>query len=196
MAQTQTLLVRPRIAQFVVEFMIALVGSAFLALLSQLAIPLPFTPIPLTLQTLGVFLLGGSLGKRRATYTVFAYLVQACIGLPVLAGAISNPLWFLAPKAGFLLSFVVAAFIIGYMTERQPKGSLLSLLLTLFTGQVVISLLGMLWLALYIGLSKAFLFGVVPFLSGALIKIIAAALCLKGISVLRNRPSTEKEITR
>ena len=195
MTQTQALPARPRIAQFVIEFMIALIGSAFLALLSQLAIPLPFTPIPLTLQTLGIFLLGATLGKRRATCSVLAYLIQASIGLPVLAGAISNPLWFFDPKAGFLLSFVPAAFLIGYMIEKGVIATLPYLLFTFFLGQLVISGMGMIWLASYIGLYKAFLFGVLPFLSGALIKMIAATLSFKGYLSLRYRPFGDEEIS-
>src|SRR4051812_45046818 len=96
----------PRILK---ELGIALAGSCFLALLSQVAIPLPFTPIPVTLQTLGVFLLGGILGGRRAVYSVVGYLVQGCCGLPVFAGGVSNPLWISSLQAGFLVAFIGAA---------------------------------------------------------------------------------------
>ncbi len=167
------------------EVLIALGGSCFLAVLSQLAIPLPFTPVPLTLQTLAIFLLSGILGSRRAVYGVLAYLVYGGCGLPVLAGGASNPLWFVEPKAGFLFSFIVAAFVIGKLLEKRSRTNLLYVLFALMLGQLIISGIGMLWLSLYVGLNKAFYFGVAPFLSGAAIKILAAALCLKGYSLCR-----------
>ncbi len=169
------------------ECTIALLGSIFLAILSQLSIPLPLTPIPLTLQTLGVFLLGGMLGSRRAAYSVIGYLAQGCIGLPVFAGGLANPLWMLDSKAGFLLSFIGAAFLIGKMLEARTTPSFLYTLGALALGQLAIFTIGMGWLSLYVGLPKAFLFGVLPFLSGAALKITAAALCLKGYALCRNR---------
>lgn len=166
------------------EILFALGGSCFLALLSQVAIPLPFTPVPLTLQTWGVFLLTGFLGSKRSIYSVLAYLLQACCGLPVLAGCVANPLWFIEPKAGFLFSFIAAAFLVGKLLQKR-KPTFFLFLLSFTAGQLLISGIGMLWLSWTFGLSKAFYFGVVPFLSGAVIKIIAAALCLKGYALLR-----------
>ena len=166
------------------EILFALGGSCFLVLLSQVAIPLPFTPVPLTLQTFGVFLLAGFLGSRRSVYSILAYLLQGCCGLPVLAGYMANPLWFIEPKAGFLFSFIAAAFLIGKLVEKR-KPTFFILLFSLTAGQLVISGIGMLWLSLTFGLSKAFYFGVFPFLSGAAIKIVAAALCLKGYALCR-----------
>jgi len=172
------------------EVLIVLGGSCFLAILSQLAIPLPFTPVPLTLQTFAVFLLAGILGSRRAVYSVLAHLVQGCCGLPVLAGGTTNPLWFAEPKAGFLFSFLAAVFLIGKLLEKRDRATLLYIALSLSLGQLAISGIGMLWLSLYFGLSKAFYFGVAPFLSGAAIKITAATLCLKGYSLCTRTIST------
>jgi biotin transport system substrate-specific component len=160
-------------------------GSCFLAILSQLAIPLPFTPVPLTLQTLGVFLLGGVLGSRLATYSVLAYLAQGSCGLPVFAGGLAGPLWLFDAKAGFLISFIIAAFLIGKMIEKRPSANLLYILFSLFLGQLMISATGMAWLSFYVGLHQAFLFGVLPFLSGAAVKITSAALILKGHAICK-----------
>lgn len=173
------------------EAVIALLGSIFLIALSQLAIPLPFTPIPLTLQTLGVFLLGGALGGKRATYSVLTYLIQGCCGLPVFAGGMANPLWFITPRAGFLLSFIVAAFLIGKLLEKKQGHSLLRIGFALFVGQIVIFGMGMTWLALYVGWSKAYFFGVLPFISGAVVKVISGTLFLKSYHLLkRNKHGT------
>lgn len=185
MTQSKALVVEHRIGKVSLEVLIVLLGSLFLALFSQLSIPLAFTPVPLTLQTLGVFILAGTLGSKRATYSVLAYLAQSCCGLPVLAGGLANPLWFLDLKAGFLVSFIAAAFLIGKMIEKRPHSNLLYLALSLVVGQLVISFIGMIWLSFYVGLYKAFMFGVVPFLSGAGLKIIAGALILKGYAMCR-----------
>jgi len=177
MTQNDVLAVTQPKSKFFVEFMIACLGSCFLALMSQLAIPLIGTPVPMTLQTLAVFLLGGILGGRRAAYSVIAYLIQGCCALPVFAGGVANPLWILSPQAGFLLSFVAAAFVIGKMIERKP--GILYIVGALILGQLVIFALGMACLSFYVGVSKACMVGVVPFLSGAVLKIMAGSLAIR-----------------
>jgi len=170
--------VRPK-SKFFIELMIACVGSCFLAIMSQFAISLVGTPVPVTLQTLAVFLLGGILGSRRAAYSVIAYLIQGCCFLPVFAGGVVNPLWIMSPLAGFLISFVIAAFLIGKIIERKPQGHILYIVGALVVGSLVIFGLGMIWLSFYVGVSKAFLFGVVPFLSGAALKIMVGSLVIR-----------------
>ncbi len=170
--------VRPK-SKIFVELAIACVGSCFLAIMSQFAIPLIGTPVPVTLQTLAVFLLGGILGSRRAAYSVIAYLIQGCCFLPVFAGGVTNPIWIMSPLAGFLISFVIAAFIIGKITEKKPQAHILYIVGALVVGQLVIFGLGMIWLSFYVGASKAFLFGVVPFLSGAALKIMVGSLAIR-----------------
>lgn len=179
MAQNEVLAVSKPKTSFLVDLLIAGLGSCFLALMSQVAIPLPMTPIPVTLQTLAVFLLGGILGSRRGVYSVIAYLIQGCCVLPVFAGGVANPLWILGPQAGFLISFSIAAFVIGKMVERKPQADILYIVGALIVGQLVIFGLGMAWLAFYVGPFKAFICGVVPFLSGAGLKIIAGSLALR-----------------
>lgn len=178
MAQNDVLTVSRHKNRILVELLIAAAGSCFLAFMSRFSIPL-ITPVPLTLQTLAVFILGGVLGGRRATYCVLAYLVQGCFALPVFAGGASNPLWILGPQAGFLISFVIAAFVIGKMIEKRTGAHLLYYAGVLVMGQLVIFGVGMAWLSFYVGVSKAFLFGVVPFLSGAALKIIAGCLVIQ-----------------
>lgn len=178
MSQNDALVADKPKSRILVELMIAGLGSCFLAIMSQLSIPLIVTPVPLTLQTLAVFILGGVLGGRRGAYSVIAYLIQGCCLLPVFAGGISNPLWIMGPQAGFLISFVIAAFVIGKMIERRPQAQIVYYVGALVVGQVVIFGLGMAWLSLYLGVSKAFMCGVVPFLSGAALKIMAGSLVI------------------
>ncbi|HSX03345.1 MAG TPA: biotin transporter BioY [Rhabdochlamydiaceae bacterium] len=171
------------------DLLIALGGSIFLALLSQVSIPLPFTPVPLTLQTFGVFILGGTLGGKRALMSIAAYLVQGTCGLPVFAGGLSNPLWLLDYKGGFLISFLPAAFFIGNWIRNKTHASFYYIVFSLAIGQLLIFAIGASWLAFYVGFVKAIHFGILPFLSGAGLKIIMAACSLKGIAFLRNRRS-------
>jgi biotin transport system substrate-specific component len=187
MNQSKAITSGQHIGKIGVELTFAILGSIFLALLSQIAIPLPFTPIPMTLQTLGVFLLGGTLGGRRAAYAVLAYLTQGCCGLPVFAGGVTNPLWFLDYKAGYLIAFVAAAFVIGKMLEKRSSASFIFILFSIALGQMIILGTGMAWLSLYVGINKAFMFGVVPFLSGAVIKSIAGVLFIKSYIIYKSK---------
>ncbi len=179
MSQNDVLAVSRPKSRFLIELLIASAGSCFLAIMSQFSIPLIVTPVPLTLQTLAVFILGGVLGGRRAAYSVIAYLLQGCFFLPVFAGGVVNPLWIMGPQAGFLISFVVAAFVIGKMSEKRPGAHILYYVGVLVVGQLVIFGLGMAWLSFYVGVSKAFMFGVVPFLSGAALKILVGSLAIR-----------------
>jgi biotin transport system substrate-specific component len=178
--QTNTIQIQKTQKWRYLDIIAAAAGSLFLALLSQVSIPLPGTPVPLTLQTLGVFLLGGFLGGRIAIVSILLYLLEGALGLPVFAGWKINPLWILSPNAGFLLSFIPAVMLIG----KLGKG-----VLSLSLAQAVISIIGMLWLSFYVGsLKSAFFLGVLPFLVGAGIKIIAGTLILKSYHLIRRKP--------
>lgn len=185
MTQNDAVLVKNTKFRFAFELMVACLGSCFLAVMSQVAIRLAISPIPITLQTLAVFLLAGILGSRRATYSVLAYLIQGCSGLPVFAGGVANPLWLLGPQAGFLISFIVAAYFIGKLIERSPRGNILYFCFSLGVGQLVIFAIGMGWLSFFVGISKAFMFGVVPFLPGASLKIMAGATVIRFYQAVR-----------
>lgn len=164
-----------------IDVVFGVVGSIFLALLSQVAIPLPGTPVPLTLQTLGVFLLGGLLRGRIAILSILLYLLEGTLGLPVFAGWKANPLWIMGPNAGFILSFLPAVLLIGKLMPRT--------LFALILAQVCISLIGMCWLGAFVGsMQKAFLLGVMPFFLGMGIKIIAGTLMLKSYHLIRRKP--------
>ena len=167
-----------------------LLGSIFLGLMSQISLPLPFTPVPVSLQTLAVFLLAITLGSRKAPLAVIAYLIQATIGLPVLAGGLSNPLWLLLPKAGYSLSFVLAVFLVARLFERQNSITFFKSWVNLLVGQIAIFTVGSLWLSCFFGLEKAFFMGVVPFISGAAMKITFTACLTKAFS--RWKPTAEK----
>ena len=163
------------------EMGIAFAGSIFLAFLAQYSIPLPFTPVPISLQTIGVFLIGGLLGPSKGFLSVLLYLLEGTIGLPVFAGGLAKPLWFNASTAGFLFSFLFTVPLIGKLLASQLHRSWLYIFGALCFAQIIMFVFGMGWLALSIGLYKAFFLGVAPFLVGAIVKIIVSTAVLKGI---------------
>ncbi len=163
------------------DLSIAFAGSILLAFLSQYYIPLPFTPVPISMQTIGVFLIGGLLGPTRGFLSVLLYLVEGTIGLPVFAGGLAKPLWFNASTAGFLFSFLFTVPLIGKLLVNKLHKSWLYIFTSLLIAQLIMFLFGMGWLSLSEGLKKAFYLGVYPFLIGAIVKIVVSTLILKGL---------------
>jgi len=159
-------------------FLTVLLGSGLLALASQVSIPIPFTPIPMSLQSLAVFFLAATLGGKRAFLSVMLYLIEGSFGLPVFAMAKINPLWFIGPSAGYLIGFAFTAFFLGIFLEKKSQLSFLSLisLLTLADGLIIAS--GSLWLALFFGLEHGFQLGSLPFILIEGAKITFAASCM------------------
>lgn len=148
-----------------------ILGSVFIATMAQIAFFLPFTPVPITLQTLGVSILAITLGPTHAFFAVITYLTQATFGLPVIAGGISNPFWFTGPTAGYLIGFAIAAFVTGTLLTKQKRAFILSTLLIFACNELIILTMGSTWLWLVIGHSQAFQMGFIPFIPGALFKI-------------------------
>ncbi len=153
-------------------------GSLFLALLSQVAIPLGFTPVPFTLQTFGLILLPALLGRKKATLSVLCYLFEGAVGLPVFALGASGIARLIGPSGGYLLAFPVATYLVGYLLERGYKDRFLKSLAALWLGSALVLLLGTLWLGLYVGFARAAALGLVPFLLGDFIKALLAAILI------------------
>ena len=149
-----------------------LFGSLLLVLCSQVRIPVG--PVPITFQTLGVFVLGSVLGGKRGAAACLLYLIEATVGLPVLAGWRSNPLWFVVMGSGYLISFPFAAFVIGWMREKRKHPSCGWSIWSFFCGQVVIYFFGVSRLAMFIGIKNAILWGVLPFVIPGAIKVVCA----------------------
>ncbi|MFN0065557.1 MAG: biotin transporter BioY [Chlamydiales bacterium] len=156
-------------------------GSIFLALLSQVAIPLWFTPVPLTMQTFALMLLGAALGSRRGALAVMVYLAEGAVGLPVFANFHGGIEFLAGPTGGYLFAFVLATFIMGFFMERGANQHFGMTLLAFILGNVTILGLGTLWLSLYVGVASAFSMGVLPFIVGDLIKIAAANAIIPSI---------------
>lgn len=160
-------------------------GSVFLALMAQLAVPVPFSPIPISMQTLGVILLAGTMGSRLAASSVAAYLAEAMMGFPVLAGWVSFPAIWLLPSFGFLAGFVAAAWIAGRLLELRPESGVVYHFAACLTALVAVLLMGTLWLAPTMGVANAFAAGFLPFVLGEITKAAAAASLLRGLRDVR-----------
>ncbi len=161
-------------------------GSLAVALLAQVSLALPFTPVPITGQTLGVHLVGAALGCRLGFWSLVAYLLEGAVGLPVFAGGSAGLLKFVGPTAGYLLAFPLAAALVGYLVERYGADRrLVKTLLAMISGDLLIYALGASWLGVWLsgtekfqGVEALLVMGVLPFIPGGLLKAALSALLL------------------
>jgi biotin transport system substrate-specific component len=154
-------------------------GSLLMAALAQVIIPLPFTPVPITGQTFGVLLIGAVSGSKHGAASMFLYIIAGALGLPFFAGGASGGHVLIGATAGYLVGFVVAAYVIGLLAERGLERSVRTSFVPFFVGTLIIYLFGIAWLAVVLGsFSKALVAGLLPFLIGDAIKLVAAALAL------------------
>lgn len=151
-------------------------ASLFVALCARVSLPLPFTPVPLTLQNFGVLLAGLALGSRRGFAALALYLAEGALGMPVF-----NPLGLggmaqlLGPTGGYLLAYPVVAFLSGWIWERRR--GFVPALLGATAGEIVLFGCGVSWLMLLarVPFSQAAMFGLYPFVFAEVIKVLAAA---------------------
>jgi biotin transport system substrate-specific component len=157
---------------------LALAGTAFLAASARISIPLPFTPVPITAQTLAVLLVGALYGARLGLATVLAYLAEGLAGLPVFHQGTFGPAVLFGPTGGYLIGFAVAAFIVGWLLEERRRPGVLATVAAFLIGDIVLNALGTLWLAHFVGVGHAWTEGVLPFIPGEIVKIIVATAVL------------------
>ncbi|WP_376788780.1 biotin transporter BioY [Thermoflexus sp.] len=182
---------RSRAQQRAVDVLLILIGSLFTAMMAQIAIPLPFTPVPITGQTLAVLLTGAALGSRRGALSMVAYVLEGSLGLPVFAGGTAGLKRLTGPTGGYLIGFIAAAFVTGWLAERGWDRRPLSTALAMLAGNVVIYLFGLPWLAMFLGgflgPKGALVLGLLPFIPGDLLKLFLATLLLPSVwGVVRN----------
>jgi len=163
------------------NLLLVVAGSFFVALCAQISLPLPFSPVPVTGQTFAVLLVGASFGARRAAAVLLLYLAEGAAGLPVFApGGAPGLARFVGPTAGYLLSFPLAAFVLGKLLETGRHRSFLRWLAALLAAEAIILAGGVTWLKLLTAWpwQHALLLGLVPFLPGELVKVMLVGLCL------------------
>ena len=163
---------------------LALIGSIILAVSSKIKIP--FYPVPMTMQTLIVLVIGIGFGWKLGLATVSLYLFEGIIGLPVFSGTPEKGLglvYFTGPTMGYLIGFMVTAYLVGKFT--YSKNLILNFLKIVFATSFIY-ILGMLWLGTLIGWEKPiFKLGAQPFLLAELFKIMIATLAINHIKKLR-----------
>ncbi|MFU8778170.1 MAG: biotin transporter BioY [Roseovarius sp.] len=158
-------------------------GSFLIALAAQISVP--FYPVPLTLQTLAILMVGLTFGSRLGALTLLAYLAEGAMGLPVFAGGL-NGVALMGPTAGFLLGFVAMAYLAGLAVERGLARGVVS---TAICGMGISALLylpGLAWPAAMLGKSADALWSgwMAPFLLGDAVKAVIAAMIVTGATAL------------
>lgn len=169
----------PRAAGWLRDLILILSGALLTAVLAQVKIPLPFTPVPLTGQTFAVLLVGAALGSKRGAASMVLYMAVGALGLPVFAGGASGLTYLAGATLGYLIGFVAAAYLIGLLAEQGLERSVQTSILPFLVGTAVIYICGITWLTIVLGsLSQAIAAGLLPFLIGDAIKLIAASIAL------------------
>jgi len=163
--------------------------SLLIALSAQVAVPLPWTPVPVTLQTFAVLLVGALLGSRLGALAVFAYLLEGAAGLPFFSAGRGGAAHLLfGPTAGYLLAYPVAAFVTGRLAERGWDRRYLSAAAAMAIGSAVVLAGGWLGMLRFFAPAEAFARGVAPFMAGDVVKIaLAAAVLPSGWALVRRK---------
>ena len=165
-----------------VKAVFVLAGTLLLALASQISVPM--VPVPITMQTFAVTMIGALYGWRLAGLTILAWLGQAMLGFPILANGSGGIAPFAGPTAGYLVSFPIIGALTGLLAARGWTGDRIILSFAAhLTANLLCLAMGGVWLAYLIGAEKAWLLGVAPFILGAVLKSALAAAVLKGIRI-------------
>ncbi len=161
---------------------LVITGALFIALSAQVAIPLPFTPVPLTGQTLAVLLTGAALGSTLGLASTGLYLALALFGFPVLAatstgGHLTGIAVLSSPTLGYVVGFMLSSLVVGALANRGLSQTPLGVVLAMVAGNLAIYAAGLLWLhhAINVSWSQTVALGLTPFLIGDAIKIAIAA---------------------
>ena len=165
-----------------------LLGVCLLTLSAKIQIP--FWPVPMTMQTLVVLMIGMAYGWRLGAATVLAYLMAGAAGLPVFAGTPARGIgvaYMMGPTGGFLLGFLVSAAAVGFLGERGWDRSISRTAVAMVLGQAIITLAGVAWLAILFNLPKAIEVGFKPFLAASLLKVALGIVLMPTIWKLLDR---------
>ena len=172
-----------------------LLMTALTATAAQVSIPLPFTPVPLTLTPMVVLLGGAALGSRLGMASQVLYLALGLAGLPVFAASATlppGPLRLLGPTGGYLMAYPFAAFVAGFLAERGFDRRYITSVLAMVAGLAVVFMFGVTWLALFaqpvaLGFGPALATGLYPFVVADLAKLCIAAAVMPGVWLLTGR---------
>ena len=163
----------------VLRDVLLVVGASLItAAAARVALPVPWSPVPLTGQTFAVLLTGAALGSRRAVLAQALYLIEGAMGLPFFAGGLGGPLVLAGPTGGFLVAFPLAAAVTGMCAEHGWDRRFGTMLASMLLGSAVILVSGLAVLSHFLPADRLLAAGLLPFLPGDVIKAVAAALVL------------------
>ncbi len=184
-----TVLSRALIGSDAMIWKIALVlgGSALIGVAAQISVPM--FPVPMTLQTLAVLMVGLTFGARLGAVTLLAYLAEGAMGLPVFANGGFGAATLMGPTGGYLFGFVAAAWLTGWLAERGWDRSVWLTGLAMALGNLVLYVPGLIQLQAVTGaeFAKVWAWGAGPFLLGDAVKLAVAALAVPGAWALLGR---------
>jgi biotin transport system substrate-specific component len=160
-------------ADLVRNILLVVAASLVIAIAAQIAIPVPFSPVPLTMQPLAVLLTGVLLGSRRGAAAAALYLLEGASGLPVFAGMHGGAVWLTGFTGGYLMSYPLAAYVAG-LSRRWT-------MLSMFAGLAVIYAGGFAWLTAIAGPAQAFTWGILPFVVADVVKVLAGAAIVRAL---------------
>ena len=155
------------------NILLVLGGVAFLSIMSQVLIPLPYTP---SLGTFGVTLMALLYGRKLGTATILSYVAAGSLGAPIFAGGKAGSLF--SPTGGYILGYIAATIILGYLADKGVTKSYVKTILSLMLSSAIILTLGSLVLSLFVPGKNAFMIGVLPFLPGDALKSTTTTLLL------------------
>lgn len=156
--------------------LLIIVGSLFVAASAQIQVPM--WPVPMTMQTFAVLLVGAAYGSRLGAVTMLAYLAEGAAGFPVFAGFSGGIAVLQGPTAGYIIGFILAAGATGWLAERRWDRNVVTTALSMFIGNILIYVPGLIVLAGFVGADKVFEYGLTPFIAGDALKLALAAVLL------------------
>jgi len=157
------------------KIMLLVIGVGLLAISAHVKVP--FYPVPMTLQTLVVLLIGMSYGSRLGGATILSYLALGALGAPVFSGGVGFA-YLIGPTGGYLLGFFVSTVLLGILTERGMGKTWTTSALLSSIGTTIIYIFGLAWLTSIIGHEKAIQFGLLPFIYGDLLKLFLVSVSI------------------
>lgn len=169
--------------EFARNTVLAIAGSAVVAIAAQVAVPM--LPVPMTLQSLAVLAIGAAYGARLGAITLALYAIEGAIGLPVFAEFKSG---FMLASFGYVLGFIAAAALVGWLAERGWDRSTPRMFAAMLLGAAVLYVPGLIWLAVWVGSFEAAIgYGLTPFVAGDIVKAAIAALAFPAAHALLGR---------
>jgi biotin transport system substrate-specific component len=158
--------------------LLALVGSLLVAVSAQFQVPM--VPVPMTMQSFAVLVIGAAYGARLGAATLLLYMAEGALGLPVFAGMKGGAQHLVGPTGGYIVGFVLAAGVVGWFAERGWDRGVVRTAIAMLIGKVFIFVPGVLWLGAVIGMEKAVGAGLTPFIPGIFLKVALAVAVLPG----------------